>query len=282
MDSQTRIILDQSSPPSADQNAFILSEGLGARSGISITSSRWPTHDDNEGDGRGHRTTQVGDSERKPSSPFSERDFVVPEKAVPGGVAIVGTDDVCQEKFYTVDHPSIMTMSREDMEFLHLHILAIGVGMVLVHDGKHLAFFFTNWQKFITSSFCQSFFSRFPPDGVPYLVLEKIGEGSSAEVYKVELVISKGARIVLDENGDPKLNDHGKVIVNDVSGELCKDHSSQNDENLVASGVCYALKSITLPVGNVAKTQYLRHLHGYEISLLRKLRKCEGIVREQV
>ena len=98
-------------------------------------------------------------------------------------------------------------------------------------------------------------------------------------MYKAELVIPRGTKVVFDGHGDPKLNNQGRVVVvSDESHIEVSDGGSPNG-NFVVSGIRYALKSITLPVTDVAKTQYMRHLHGYEISLLQKLRRCEGVVR---
>ena len=98
--SQSSSSKKQGSQYSLDQNALAFSEGLGARSGISIISSQPVKHAESSG--------------------LSEKALVVPKKDIAIGIGEDGARDARREKCYTIDHPSIMTMSRKKIELRRL------------------------------------------------------------------------------------------------------------------------------------------------------------------
>ena len=114
-------------------------------------------------------------------------------------------------------------------------------------------------------------------NGVPYFVHEKLGSGGSAEVFCVELLVPRFTAARRRDDGDLEINESGAVLLDIVDPRL--DENDIDDDDLIPSGVRYALKVVALPTDSVKKARELRAIHAHEISLLGMFRECDGVVR---
>ena len=126
---------------------------------------------------------------------------------------------------------------------------------------------------------------------VPYLIHEPLGKGASADVYRVELLIPQHTTLRRKCGGSTRatpadlvIDGEGLVVVDMVRSQeaflagVVTEDDLDAENNLIGSGVCFALKIVHLPVGEEGRRETLRAVHEYEVSLLGQLQKCEGIV----
>ena len=106
--------------------------------------------------------------------------------------------------------------------------------------------------------------------GACYLMGERLGAGAFGTVHSVEMLIPYGTEFLLQENGEPTVDEESNILLRIISDV----ETSDVDLNkLVRSGLCYALKIVPLPADNATKAEERRALHAYEIWLLGQLKR---------